>query len=249
MVEANACFSAALEAIQISGCDSLRCISLEFFLKLKHLAIFHCPNFEWLYASQGDFLQLTTNSFSSKLELLQLDYSNKIYSHLQWILQIYPLFYTSLSFGPQCRIFPWVCIVPSSLTSLEIHDFQNLKSLDRGGLQHLKSLKQLKIWGFPKLSSIPDEGLPPSISVLCILECSLLGERCQQGTGEDWPEISHIPYIEINWEKINWARILDLFLKFPENWNLRKTWLHSIPCLRGTAFLYVWECPFLVLRH
>ncbi|KAJ9189137.1 hypothetical protein P3X46_000467 [Hevea brasiliensis] len=197
-------FPATLEAIQISNCDSLRCFSLELFPELKRLVIFHCLNLEWLYASQGDFLQLETNRFSSKLELLQLDCSNKLYCHLQWILQTLPsLSQLSIHSDHNAESFPEITLLPSSLTSLEIHDFQNLKSLDRGGLQHLKSLKQLTISGCPMLSSIPDEGLASSISLLCIMECPLLGERCQQGTGEDWSKISHIPHIEINWEKIN----------------------------------------------
>ncbi|CAK7357398.1 unnamed protein product [Dovyalis caffra] len=60
-------------------------------------------------------------------------------------------------------------LLPSTLTSLEIHNLRNLKSLDYKVLQHLTSLQNLKICRCPKLEFIQEELLPSSIEHLEIL--------------------------------------------------------------------------------
>ncbi|CAI0461784.1 unnamed protein product [Linum tenue] len=94
-------------------------------------------------------------------------------------------------------------LLPSTLTSLKIGDFQNLTSLDFTGLRHLTGLRELEICNCPKLRSLPDEGLPFSLSSLSVFLCPLLEHRCQPYTGEDWPKICHIPHIEISFFQIS----------------------------------------------
>ncbi|CAI0461789.1 unnamed protein product [Linum tenue] len=63
--------------------------------------------------------------------------------------------------------------------------------------------EELEICNCPKLRSLPDEGLPFSLSSLSVFLCPLLEHRCQPYTGEDWPKICHIPHIEISFFQIS----------------------------------------------
>ncbi|XP_028954535.2 putative disease resistance RPP13-like protein 1 [Malus domestica] len=89
-------------------------------------------------------------------------------------------------------------LIPKSLTHLTIKGFPNLKKLSSKGFQFLTSLQSLHLWNCPKLASIPEEGLPPSLERLTISECPMLKERCQPGKGRYWHKISHIPKIQID---------------------------------------------------
>ncbi|XP_050112567.1 putative disease resistance RPP13-like protein 1 [Malus sylvestris] len=86
---------------------------------------------------------------------------------------------------------------PKSLTNLSIRVFPNLKKLSSKGFQFLTSLQSLQLLNCPKLASIPEEGLPPSLKELWIYGCPVLKERCQPGKGRYWHKISHIPCIQI----------------------------------------------------
>ncbi|TQE04172.1 hypothetical protein C1H46_010166 [Malus baccata] len=85
-----------------------------------------------------------------------------------------------------------------SLTRLYIEGFPNLKKLSSKGFPFLTSLQSLELWNCPKLASIPEEGLPPSLENLWIYGCPVLKERCQPGKGRYWHKISHIPFIWID---------------------------------------------------
>ncbi|XP_048425959.1 putative disease resistance RPP13-like protein 1 [Pyrus x bretschneideri] len=87
-------------------------------------------------------------------------------------------------------------LLPKSLTQLEIGGFPNLKKLSSKGFQFLTSLQSLYLLNCPKLASIPEEGLPPSLEELVIKGCPVLEERCQPGKGRYWHKISHIPSIQ-----------------------------------------------------
>ncbi|KAJ4832405.1 hypothetical protein Tsubulata_038966 [Turnera subulata] len=98
--------------------------------------------------------------------------------------------------------FPEETLLPPSLNSLHLWDFEHLKSLNYKGLEHLSSLNQLIIYSCPELQSLPQEGLPSSLQYLAIYDSpETLEERCQED-GEDWHKISHIPTIWINGKEI-----------------------------------------------
>ncbi|WCJ17692.1 hypothetical protein M5689_000092 [Euphorbia peplus] len=64
------------------------------------------------------------------------------------------------------------------LRSVSFHHMQNLVSLPKG-LQYLNALQRLSI-----------------------VRCPQLSERCKNNTAEDWPNISHIPNIEVDYKSI-----------------------------------------------
>ncbi|XP_024021731.1 putative disease resistance RPP13-like protein 1 [Morus notabilis] len=98
--------------------------------------------------------------------------------------------------------FPEKGLLPTALTSLEINNFPNLKGLNGKGFLHLTSLQQLAICSCKELKCLPNEGLPRGLSYLDISKCVLLSHRCQRGAGEDWPKISHIPRIFVDWKRV-----------------------------------------------
>ncbi|CAL9004821.1 unnamed protein product, partial [Prunus brigantina] len=67
-------------------------------------------------------------------------------------------------------------LLPTTLHTLGISDLSTLKSLDGKGLGHLTSLQELHIMRCPSLQCLPEEGLPPSLSYLCIRGCPALEE-------------------------------------------------------------------------
>ncbi|KAF5775898.1 putative leucine-rich repeat domain superfamily [Helianthus annuus] len=87
-------------------------------------------------------------------------------------------------------------LFPSSLTFLEINNFDNLESLSTG-LQHLTSLQHLLIDDCPKVNDLPETLLPSLLSLRIPYECPKLRETCSGRGSHYWPLISHIPWIDI----------------------------------------------------
>ncbi|KAL6139831.1 hypothetical protein ACLB2K_058132 [Fragaria x ananassa] len=114
--------------------------------------------------------------------------------------------------------------VPSQqLVSLGLKGWPKLKSLPQQ-VQHLTSLTRLTIWSFEGVETLPEwlgnlaslvnltiagcdnlKYLPSleamqrltKLRILSVGDCPLLKERCTEDSGEEWPKISHIPYIII----------------------------------------------------
>ncbi|KAM3704454.1 hypothetical protein ACJW31_03G004800 [Castanea mollissima] len=58
-------------------------------------------------------------------------------------------------------------------------------------------LQNLQIYWCRKLESLPNFLRTTPLQKLHIIDCPILKERCKRETGKDWPKISHIPNIQI----------------------------------------------------
>jgi leucine-rich repeat protein SHOC2 len=94
--------------------------------------------------------------------------------------------------------FPEESLLPSSINSLELTNCSNLRIINYKGLLHLTSLESLYIEDCPCLESLPEEGLPSSLSTLSIHDCPLIMQQYQKEQGERWHTISHIPDVTIS---------------------------------------------------
>ncbi|QHO22404.1 putative disease resistance RPP13-like protein 1 [Arachis hypogaea] len=89
-----------------------------------------------------------------------------------------------------------------SLTTLHIQDFYEQETLECNELLRLTSLQQLHISYCKKLKNMEGENLPPSLLLLKIYDCGLLGEDCKNKHQQIWSKISHIPTIEVDDDQI-----------------------------------------------
>ena len=94
-------------------------------------------------------------------------------------------------------------LLPTSLTYLWIKDFPDIVFLSSKVFQNLSSLEELWIVNCPKLASLPENGLPPSLLKLRIIRCPVLKQNCKKGKGQEWlKNIINIPCVEIDWRPI-----------------------------------------------
>ena len=86
-----------------------------------------------------------------------------------------------------------------SLRKLKIYNCEELGSLP--WIANLTSLQQLSIQGCLNLTSLP-QGIRniTSLKQLTIENCPILWRRCLRPTGEDWPIISHVPCVIMEYE-------------------------------------------------
>ncbi|KAF9666634.1 hypothetical protein SADUNF_Sadunf16G0249300 [Salix dunnii] len=183
-----------LTLLRLWNCSNVR--SLPKFMhsllpSLEILQLVNCP----------ELVSFPEGGLPAKLQSLQIRNCRKLIAgRMEWNLQALQCL-SHFSFGEYEDIesFPEKTLLPTTLITLGIWDLQNLKCLDYEGLQHLTSLTQMRISHCPDLQSMPEQGLPSSLSSLIISQCPLLEQRCHI-KGEDWPKISHIPDIDINWD-------------------------------------------------
>jgi hypothetical protein len=87
-----------------------------------------------------------------------------------------------------------VPLLPNSPVSLYIYNLSDVKCLDGRWLQHLTSLENLEISYCRRLESLPEEGLPSSLSVATINDAFTTTKLSEQG-GNEWHKIAHNPCI------------------------------------------------------
>ncbi|CAI0461780.1 unnamed protein product [Linum tenue] len=189
--------TSSLQEIEIKNCCEVKIFPVEMFPELKTLRFSSCPRLQRLFPPEAN------NDYLKNLSSLEIMDCPGLGSFLNRRLPAPNLSRFMLLGCSNLASFPGEKLLPSTLTSLKIGDFQNLTSLDFTGLRHLTGLRELEICNCPKLRSLPDEGLPFSLSSLSVFLCPLLEHRCQPYTGEDWPKICHIPHIEISFFQIS----------------------------------------------
>ncbi|THF97915.1 hypothetical protein TEA_027556 [Camellia sinensis var. sinensis] len=173
---------AAKEA-NLVGMQNLREEGRELFPRLREIDIVYCPKLSFPHLSAPKELSLVgqctmvVNSISNLNGLTSL----------------------TIGYDGETVCFPKEFLRNLTLLeSLVIENCHQLKLLPRD-LASLVTLKSLKIKGCPKLESLPEEGLRglESLQSLHIINCCELERRCEEGKGEDWYKIAHIPKITI----------------------------------------------------
>lgn len=135
---------------------------------LSSLKIFHCPK---LFASRGEWGLFKLHSLK-EFSVCDNDFEN-------------------------VESFPEESLLPPNINSLGFERCSKLRVINHRGLLHLTSLKSLNIEDCPCLESLPEEGLPTTLSTLYIRGCFLLQQRYQREVGEHWHKILHIPSVTI----------------------------------------------------
>ncbi|KDP43573.1 hypothetical protein JCGZ_16860 [Jatropha curcas] len=98
-------------------------------------------------------------------------------------------------------------VTASPLSKLRTITVEDLEYLPEEWLQNLTCLEELYIVSCPKLMSLPP-GMRhlTSLQLLDISQCPRLKERCGNKKCLDWRNISHIPKIQIDGQRIQWDR-------------------------------------------
>ncbi|XP_021831965.1 putative disease resistance protein RGA3 [Prunus avium] len=191
-----------LRLFHITNCERLRASSvgeywgLQALVSLEHFLISGSDHvLETLLKEQLLPTTLHTLSIYSLSTLKSLD--GKGLGHLTSLQALKIGFCPSLEFLPGEELQHL-----TSLQELRIMFCPSLQFLPGEELQHLTSLQTLSIFCCPSLQCLQEEGLPPSLTYLCIEGCPALKERYKNKTGQDGAKISHIPCIQIGNEVI-----------------------------------------------
>ncbi|XP_031282857.1 putative disease resistance protein At3g14460 [Pistacia vera] len=189
--------------VNISDCGNLKALpnGIHTLNSLQTLTISHCPRItfpeEGLPTNLTSLTVVGPNIWKPLMAWGLHKLTSLKYLNIEW--GWHGPFLTSHSTieGSDAESFPEEGMLPPSLTRLVICEFAKLKYLSSQAFQNLTSLQHLEISGCPYLTSFPEEGLPSSLSVLTIVRCSLLKEKCKKNEGQEWSKIAHIPGIRI----------------------------------------------------
>ncbi|XP_052111903.1 putative disease resistance protein At3g14460 isoform X1 [Arachis duranensis] len=215
---------AALQRLSISHCSKLVSFAGEGLAapNLTHLLVRDCPKLEALPRDMKSLLpslqtlkvygcpnifRLLEGGLPPNLKELHVKIGEQQMRDLSWMGNLHALTHLDISsdYCNNIKSFPEVGSLPHlpSLTTLVIYGFHNLETLECNELLRLTSLQQLHIHWCPKLENMEGEKLPPSLLLLKIEDCDLLGKHCKNKHQLIWPKISHIPTIQVNGEQIS----------------------------------------------
>ncbi|KAL6326149.1 hypothetical protein AAG906_001024 [Vitis piasezkii] len=151
-----------LRMLYIRNCEKLKSLPQgmhTLLTSLQALYIYDCPEID----------SFPEGGLPTNLSSLYIVNCNKLLAcRMEWGLQTLPFLRTLQIAGYEKERFPEERFLPSTLTSLEIRGFPNLKSLDNKGLQHLTSLETLEISNCAKLKSFLKQGCPPPFHVFIL---------------------------------------------------------------------------------
>ncbi|XP_057743158.1 putative disease resistance protein At3g14460 isoform X2 [Arachis stenosperma] len=183
-----------LTHLQVTCCEKLEALPRDMkslLPSLQSLEIYGCPN----------ICRLPEGGLPPNLKGLDVGISEQQMRDLSWMGNLHALTHLEIA-GYDCdniKSYPEVGSLPHlpSLTTLKICWFKNLETLECNELLRLTSLQQLHIDWCPKIENMQGEKLPPSLLLLQIDQCCLLGEHCKNKHQLIWPKISHIPDIKV----------------------------------------------------
>ncbi|XP_029146454.2 putative disease resistance protein At3g14460 [Arachis hypogaea] len=214
---------AALQRLSITYCDKLVSFAGEGLAapNLTYLQVEYCEKLEALPRDMknllpslhslhihgcSDICRLAEGGLPPNLKALDVEICEQQMRDLSWMANLHALTHLRIV-GNYCyniKSYPEVGSLPHlpSLTTLDIRHFQNLETLECNQLLRLTSLQQLYINWCPKLENMEGENLPPSLLLLEVYSCGLLGEHCKNKHQPIWSKIAHIPTIEVDWQQI-----------------------------------------------
>ncbi|XP_017984140.1 PREDICTED: putative disease resistance RPP13-like protein 1 [Theobroma cacao] len=184
-----------LKVLRIYKCEELRGLPnyIHNLTSLQELEISNCPH----------IISFPEEGLPTSLITLRVSNFKLCRPLFEWGLhRLTSLKVLSIKGGcPDVLSFPQEemgMMLPTTLTSLTIEDFPNLKSLSSKGFQILNSLEFLWIAICPKLTSLPRTNLLLSLLQLHIDDCPRLKQRCRKDKGQEWSKIAHVPRVEID---------------------------------------------------
>ena len=189
----------SLEELWITDCDEFKSLSDidddDDGMEWEHLNCLRSLRFESLLKLESLPAGL---QHVATLQKLIISACPNLISLPEWICEL-----TSLEHLVIARCASKLTSIPagiSCLTSLRvltIADFPNLMTLPES-ICNLTSLEELEIVRCPSLIALPD-GMHylKSLQKLRIVNCPYLKKRCKKEIGEDWPKITHVPYLSI----------------------------------------------------
>ncbi|MFS7926680.1 putative leucine-rich repeat domain superfamily [Helianthus anomalus] len=225
-----------IENVEIGGWPNQKSIiELKYLVHLTTLYISYCENLESFPDNELPNLTSLKRLQIVNCQSMEASFPRGIWPPNLCSLSIGKLKKPILEWGPQnfptslVELTLWgddgvsscsqlSLLLPSSLTSLELKEFEELESVSMG-LQHLTSLQRLEFWICPNLKKISDlqhltslrylsftscpnmmdlpEMILPSLLSLGIRgNCPKLKERWSKSSSH-WPLVSHIPCIDI----------------------------------------------------
>ncbi|TXG55949.1 hypothetical protein EZV62_017262 [Acer yangbiense] len=189
--------SPKLRSILLSNCKNLKVLpeQLNTHTYLYMLDINECPELE----------SIPEGGLPSNLNYFRITSCHKLTPCIEWgMFNLKKLNCFEFEDGCKCLTsFPDKNILPSSIKNLLISRLDNLRFLNYRGLQQLTSLTTLTIIGCNKLQSLPQVGVPCSLSSLNIHDCSLLkSEFLYKKVDKNMWFNTYIPHMQIDGVKL-----------------------------------------------
>ncbi|MED6123635.1 hypothetical protein PIB30_050982 [Stylosanthes scabra] len=199
-----------LQTLYIKDCPNLKSLSVATGLRdqnLKLESLKSLPNrFSTLTSLQSLLIDkcpllesLPDGGLPSSLSLISIAFCYKLTPQKEWKLNTLSSL-TCFEVEGGCigmKSFPDKDLLPRNLKSLRISKLSSLRVLNGTGLQHLTALETLEINCCPGLISLP-EGLPSSLTCLCIKESSILTHKLSYKAGTERVKVAHIPNLQID---------------------------------------------------